>query len=123
MDCTFDTEEGRFNFRVGAIIIKNNRVLMSTNDRDNYYYSVGGRVRMNETIEDAVRREVFEETGAILEIREMGFVHENFFTLNKNQLYHEVSFYYYMKVPEDFKVLCNSVNQDNVNETMEWLPI
>ena len=36
--------DGVINMRVGAIIIKNNHVLMMKNARDDYYYSVGGRI-------------------------------------------------------------------------------
>ena len=124
MDCTFITPEGKFNYRVGAIIIHNNKVLMATNKRDNYFYSVGGRVRMHETAEDAVKREVFEETNCNLEIDRLAIIHENFFTLeHNNQKYHEVCFYFYMMVPEDIEIYCSSVNDENIDETMEWLPI
>ena len=33
-----------------------------------YYYSIGSGVHMGETAEDAVKREVFEETGAAYDI-------------------------------------------------------
>ena len=62
MDCTFKTKEGKFNFRVAAIIKNGNKILMAHNpDDESCYYSVGGRVKMNETVEDAVIREVKEE--------------------------------------------------------------
>ncbi len=79
MDCTFNTDEGIFNFRVGAIIIHDDKILMGTDENSNYYFSIGGRVKFGEKIDDAVVREVFEETGWHLEIDRMGFVHENFF--------------------------------------------
>ena len=63
LDLTFKTEEGKFNYRVGAIIIKDNKILMVKNESAPYYYSVGGRVKLNETSEEAVLRETFEETG------------------------------------------------------------
>lgn len=50
-------------YRVGAIIVENNCVLFAGNENDNYLYSIGGGVHMGETAEDAVLREVFEETG------------------------------------------------------------
>lgn len=42
-------------------------------------YSVGGHIQFGETAEEAVAREVFEETGVKLEIDHLGFIHENFF--------------------------------------------
>jgi len=51
---------------------------MMKNSRDSYYYSIGGRVHLHETMEEAIIREVYEETGVLLEIDRMGYIHENF---------------------------------------------
>lgn len=97
MDCTFHAENGVFNYRVGAIILDGTRVLMTKSEGCGYYYSVGGRVKLGETAEQAVLREVFEETGVHAEIERLGFVHENFFTsdfgLNCGLRYHELSLF------------------------------
>ena len=60
--------EGVINIRVGAIIIKDDKILMVKNNRDDYYYSVGGRIQFGETAEQAVKREVKEELGFEMEI-------------------------------------------------------
>ena len=46
MDCTFLTERGKFNFRVGVIITDGRKILMARNPQEKrrFYYSVGGRV-------------------------------------------------------------------------------
>ena len=53
---------------------------------------------MNEKAEDAVIREVFEETGVVYEIDRLAIIHENFFNENQGSLKglncHEVCFYY-----------------------------
>ncbi len=46
---------------------------MVGNDRQDYLYSVGGRVKFGETAEQAVIREVFEETGTEMEVDHLGF--------------------------------------------------
>ena len=71
-------DEGMLNIRAGAIIRKGGRLLMVGNTRD-YLYSVGGRLKFGETAEEAVIREVWEETGVRMEIDQLGFVHENYF--------------------------------------------
>ena len=124
MDCSFNTAEGRFNFRVGAIILHNDMLLMVRNTRDPYYYSVGGRVKMKESIEAAVIREVFEETRIVYEIDRLAFIHENFFTLHTNgQRYHELSFFFYMKPSNRTNFVGGSFTQDGIEESLEWLPL
>lgn len=78
-DCTVAIDNGFINLRVGAIIMKNGKFLMVGNQKDDYLYSVGGRIKFGETAEEAIVREVYEETGRKLEIDRLGFIHENFF--------------------------------------------
>ncbi|HWR65329.1 MAG TPA: NUDIX domain-containing protein [Bellilinea sp.] len=124
MDISFRTGEGRFNFRVGAIIIQDNQILMVRNFRDPYYYSVGGRVHLHESLEEAVLREVLEETGVPLEIEKLGFIHENFFTLeHSGEVFHEISFFYYMKPVANFLQINASLTEDGIEEKLEWIPL
>ena len=50
-DICVHLEDGVVNIRVGAIILKDNKALMVKNSHDNFYYSVGGRIRFGETLE------------------------------------------------------------------------
>ena len=76
-DMTVPCEDGLINLRVGAIIMKNGQILMVGNDiHPEYLYSIGGRIKFGETSEEAIVREVLEETGVKLEIDRLGFVHE-----------------------------------------------
>lgn len=78
-DLCVKMEDGILNIRVGAIIMKDDKFLMVENDRFDHMYSVGGRIKFGETAEEAVVREVFEETGIKMEIDRLGFIHENYF--------------------------------------------
>ena len=71
-DLTLPAADGYVNVRVGAIIIKNEKLLMVGSQDFDYYYSVGGRIQFGESAEQAVRREVLEETGWELEIDRLG---------------------------------------------------
>lgn len=116
-------DDGVLNIRVGAIIMKDGKILMVGNDRD-YLYSVGGRVKFGETAEEAVVREVLEETGVQMEIDRLGFVHENYFygdvPSNRNKLIYEISLFFYMKVPDAFAPISESFMEDNSKEHLVW---
>lgn len=124
---TVPCDDGIINVRVGAIIMKNGRFLMASNEREDYLYSVGGRIHFGETAGEAVVREVEEETGVRMAVDRLGFVHENYFWgdvpgVNAGKLVYEVSFYFYMKVPEGFEPVGESRTDDgDALERMEWV--
>ena len=117
--------DGILNIRVGAIIMKEDKFLMVENDLFDHMYSVGGRIKFGETAEEAVVREVFEETGVKMEIDRLGFIHENFFPgdslVKQGNIVHEISFFFYMKVPEDFELVCDSFTEDGNKEHLVWI--
>lgn len=124
-DMTVPCDAGLINIRVGAIILKDGKYLMVGNERADYLYSVGGRVKFGETAEEAVRREVWEETGVNMEIDRLGFVHENYFygdaPTNLGKLIYEISFFFYMKVPDDFSPVSHSFTEDDSKERLCWI--
>lgn len=123
MDCAFNNSKCWFRYRACAIIIENGCVLMAKNDTDPYYYSVGGAVKIGETTEQAVIREVYEETGEIYEIDKLTFIHENFFTDTVGRKCHEIALYYLMKPKGVMTFEHCSVNMYGVKEKVHWLEI
>ncbi len=125
-DMTVPCEDGFINLRVGAIIMKDGQILMVGNRaRPEYLYSVGGRIKFGETAEEAVIREVYEETGVHMEIDRLGFVHENYFygdvPSKLGKLIYEVSFFFYMKVPEDFAPASQYFAEGGQEEYLLWV--
>lgn len=120
-------DAGILNIRVGAIIMKDSKILMIGNEKVDYLYSVGGRIKFGETAEEAIIREVFEETGVKMEIERLGFVHENYFygdaSSNLGKLIYEISFYFYMSVPSDFTPISESFTEDNSKEYLKWVSL
>lgn len=125
-DMTVPCDDGYINIRVGAIIMKDGKILMVGNkERDKYLYSVGGRVKFGETADEAIVREVYEETGEMMEIDRLGFIHENYFYSDMPSRLgapiYELSFFYYMKVPDGFELKCDSFTEDGQKEYLCWI--
>ena len=91
MDITFKTSKGRFNYRVCAIIIHENKLLAMKDEHSPYSYLPGGRVKLHETSEQAILRELKEELKIDCDIIRPLWLNQNFFTedVNKEQ-YHEL---------------------------------
>ena len=126
LDCGFQTGNNWFRYRAGAIIIEDGYVLFATNSLVDYYYSIGGGVHMNEKAEDAVRREVYEETGVHYEIDRLAVINEDFFEGKDGKVKglqcHEISFYYLMK-PRGTRKLHSDSYTLGVKEEMQWIAI
>ena len=95
MDITFETKEGRFNYRVCAVLLDQERILAMHDERSPYFYLPGGRVRMGERAEDAVLREVREELGIEARILRPLWLSQSFFTEDVDRVdYHELCLYF-----------------------------
>ena len=99
MDVTFLTDSGRFNYRVFAVIINENKILAMHDERSPYYYLPGGRVALHETAENAVLREVKEELEINAEIVRPLWFNESFFVEDVDyDKYHEICIYFLVDV-------------------------
>ena len=127
IDCGFTKEDKWFRYKACAIIIENDCVLFAGNSTADYFYPVGGAVHAGETAENAVIREVFEETGVHYDIDRLAVIHENFFNedieLLKGLECHEISFYFLMKPRGTQELNSNSYTYGGVKENMYWIPI
>ncbi len=127
VDCGFIKDNKWFRYKACAIIIEDGCVLFAGNSNADYFYPVGGAVHAGERAEDAVVREVFEETGVSYEIDRLAVIYENFFYGDTPPLTgldcHEISFYFLMKPRGTRELHSNSYTYGGVKENMHWIPI
>jgi ADP-ribose pyrophosphatase YjhB (NUDIX family) len=77
------------NTAVRAIIIENNKLLVMRRDKhgSEYYTLVGGRVDDNESLDDALSREVMEETGLVVTSSQLVFIEKHQPPYNEQYIY------------------------------------
>lgn len=101
MDVVLKTDNGRFNFRVCGLIIKEGKLLAMRDENSPYYYLPGGRVNLHETVEDAVLRELHEELGVQAKIVRPLWVNQAFFVEDVTEdRFHEICFYFLIDAAE-----------------------
>ena len=101
MDISFKVENQKFNYRVCAVILSENQILAMRDERSPYFYLPGGRVKMGETAEQAVIREVWEELRVTPKIDRPLWLNQAFFTEDVDGLrYHELCLYFLMDISD-----------------------
>ena len=99
MDISFISGNEKFNYRVCAIIVSDGKVLAMHDERSPYYYLPGGRVKMGETAEQAVLREVWEELEITPAIVRPLWLNQGFFIEDVDHLnYHEICIYFLLDI-------------------------
>ena len=91
MDLKCDVGENVLNIRAAGVIIHNNKILVHRNINHEHYALIGGKIVINESSVDAVKREFWEEMEKEVDVQECIAVVENFFNM-KGKRYHEIMF-------------------------------
>ena len=100
-DVSYVSGQEKFNYRVCAVILDGGRLLALHDERSPYYYLPGGRVKLGETAEDAVLREVEEELNVQAKLQRPLWLNQSFFTEDVDGLrYHEICVYFLVDVSE-----------------------
>lgn len=126
MDITFKTENGCFNYRVCAIIINDNDLLAMRDETAPHYYLPGGRVKLNETAENAIMREIREELEIDAEIVRPLWLSQAYFKEDvTHEQFHELCLYFLVDVSRTdlMKRGCKfTLHEGHHTHTFEWLP-
>ena len=78
MNVGFKNSDGIFSLRAAALIIHENKLLLVKSDEYDCYYTVGGGIQQNESSDEAVIRECYEETGCHFEIDKLVYINLNY---------------------------------------------
>ena len=127
MDITYISGDNKFNYRVCGILLHEHKILAMQDARSPYYYLPGGRVKLGETAEEAVQRELKEELGISVKIQRPLWLNQAFFTEDVDHLhYHELSVYFLMDSLEHSllqKGEAFSVQEGERVLKFRWLPL
>lgn len=125
MDITFNTEQGRFNYRVCGMIIHEGKILAMHDQHSPYYYLPGGRVQLGETVEEAVLREIREELEIDAKIVRPLWFNQGFFTEDvSGEQFHEICIYFLMDISHTDLLSKGKqfvLSENNQRHTFEWL--
>lgn len=106
MDVNIKLGDYILNCRSVGIIIGNNKILFQKKINDKYWALPGGKIKIGETGEDAIRREMNEELGISLCNVKIHSVSENFFEINGVK-YHWYIFSYILDVNKNNYIFNN----------------
>lgn len=122
-DISYYNEEIKFNFRVSIVAYKDNKILLQKCDKDPYYSLIGGRVSLGESTMTAIKREILEEIGILVDDKELVLIDiiENFFTYNQTY-YHELLFIYRLNNEQLYK-MDNFKTLDKDESINKWIDI
>ena len=115
MDIRIIVDGIKLNVRSGIIIIKDNKILLHKNDNKKNYCLPGGGVHFLESSEEAIIREIKEETGLDIKVDECISTIENMFEKDGIK-FHEIYFIYKGSFADD-------IDTSKVMENIEGKPI
>lgn len=126
IDLAFNSGIHRLNIRAAAVIIHDGYLLCDREEGVDWSFLPGGRVKRGETSRQALIREMREELGVKVELRQPHFITESFF-LHEDMRFHEMGFYYLVKKPQNLAFTPNDVchvhEEDGKKFVHSWVPL
>lgn len=124
---TFDRDGARFTYRVVAVVLDGDRVLLHRAERDDFWALPGGRAELLEPAATGLRREMREELGVEVRVGRLLYVAENFFA-HAGKAWHELGLYFLVNLPPDSSLLGRAEPFDGWEEggirlIFRWFPL
>jgi 8-oxo-dGTP pyrophosphatase MutT (NUDIX family)/predicted nucleotidyltransferase len=108
---------------VYAIIVHDSRVLLMKMRHSGKYHPPGGGISVGERAEDALKREIREETGLEVEVERLAHFEELFFYYDPSETaYHGLHLYYVCR-PKTLTLLDDTQVNDEAAEKPRWVSL
>lgn len=101
---SFDRDGMKFNYRIAAVAIHNNNLLLHRYEEFDFWALPGGRAELQENSMDTIIREMKEELSEDIIVDRLLWVTENFFP-HEGKKFHEICFYYLIEFNKDSMIL------------------
>ena len=124
-DWLFSTDEYICELRTVAVLVKDNKILVQKDRNGNEYALPGGHVKIGETLENGLIREIMEEIGVKIKCNRLLWSEECFWEWNGKQA-HNIAFYYWVELCEELDIPHDGEfvsHKDNCNVLIGWMPI
>ncbi|PID52742.1 MAG: hypothetical protein CR972_00510 [Candidatus Moraniibacteriota bacterium] len=117
----------KFVFRpsvYGFIVNTQKEIVTLRNKSTDKIWFPGGGVEIHETLEDALHREIREETGLTVHVEDMALFQENFFYYEPcDEAYHAFLFFYMCRTVGDDTLIDDENVDDLESQKPRWTPI
>ena len=124
-DISFKIDNNKFNYRVCAVIINDNKILALKDEVSPYYYLPGGRVQIGESAEKALLREIKEELEIDADIVRPLWLNQAFFNEDVIKInYHEICLYFLVDVKQTKLLTLGDkfmLHENEHTHVFEWL--
>jgi ADP-ribose pyrophosphatase YjhB (NUDIX family) len=106
-----------------AVIVKDGQLLVQLKS-DNSYALPGGAMEIDENLEQALKRECFEEIGCQITIQQLLCLAEYYKpkTSSPPAIQHQLEFFFLCQVPENY-IAANGPEPDKRQIDVLWLPL
>lgn len=128
-DILFKSDDYIFSYRVGGVLIHNDKMLLQRVPGDDGYAFIGGHVAFGETTAETLVREFKEEIRADIKVERLLMVGENFFPWGKRPC-HQINLYYLVSLTDEtqlpldgsFKAV-DELGNERIDLDMCWIPL
>ncbi len=115
----------RLRFRPSAygVVVHEGRILLATGIHTHKYVLPGGGVKLGEPVEDALKRELYEETGIQIAVGDLLHAHDDFFYYDPTGNAFHSFMLYYRCTPLTFTLRASDEVEDDDVEYPRWVPV